>query len=58
MPVYRADLEIHGHFSRPDFARLDVAPEDVRIGDAVTALIGDVDGEAVVLFRPAAGEGS
>ena len=35
---------------------VDIAPEDVKIGAAVTAFIGDIDGNQVVLFRPA-GEG-
>ncbi len=36
------------------------APADVRIGDAVAAFVGEIDGDPVVLFRPAetpAGEG-
>lgn len=32
-----------------------VAPEDVTIGMAVTARVGDIDGEPVVLFEPAGG---
>ena len=32
---------------------VDTAPADVRIGDAVTAFVGEIDGERVVLFRPA-----
>lgn len=35
---------------------VDTAPEDVRIGDAVTAFVGEIDGEKVILFRPAGGE--
>ena len=32
---------------------VDIAPEDVRIGASVTAFVGDIDGNQVVLFRPA-----
>ena len=35
---------------------VDTAPEDVRIGDAVTAFVGEIEGEKVILFRPAGGE--
>ncbi len=31
---------------------VDVPAADVRIGDAVSAFVGDIDGNAVVLFRP------
>ncbi len=34
---------------------VDIAPEEVRIGDAVDAFVGEIDGDPVVLFRPAAG---
>ena len=33
---------------------VDIAPENVRIGDAVTAFVGEIEGDKVVLFRPAA----
>lgn len=36
---------------------VDTNPEDVRIGDAVTAFVGEIEGEKVILFRPAAGGG-
>ena len=32
---------------------VDIAPEHVRIGGAVTAFVGEIDGNRVVLFRPA-----
>lgn len=32
---------------------VDQAPDDVRIGQRVMPLIGDLNGEAAVLFRPA-----
>ncbi len=34
---------------------VDTSPQDVRIGDAVTAFVGEIEGETVILFRPAAG---
>ena len=42
---------------------VDVAPEEVRIGDAVTAFVGEIDGNRVVLFRragdaPGGGDGA
>ena len=33
---------------------VDTDPQDVRIGDAVTAFVGEIEGSRVVLFRPAA----
>lgn len=33
---------------------VDADPQHVRIGDAVTAFVGEIDGNRVVLFRPAA----
>ncbi len=63
VPVYRADLEIRGRFSRPDFAHLDVAPGDVlwerarlllSVGDA-RALRNRPEahwGEATIAFEP------
>jgi len=33
----------------------DIAPEDVTIGMAVVARVGDLDGEPVVLFSPSEG---
>ena len=32
---------------------VDIAPDAVRIGDAVTAFVGEIEGNRVVLFRPA-----
>ena len=32
-----------------------VAPEDVRIGMAVRGAVGEIDGKAAVIFRPAEG---
>ena len=32
---------------------VETAPADVGIGDAVTAFVGEIEGERVVLFRPA-----
>lgn len=34
---------------------VDVAPDEVRIGQSVDAFVGEVDGAKVVLFRPAGG---
>lgn len=34
---------------------VDIDPAEVKIGMPVTAFVGDVDGEAAVLFRPATG---
>lgn len=34
---------------------VDISPDNVSIGMAVTAFIGDIDGASVVLFRPEAG---
>lgn len=33
---------------------VDTDPQDVRIGDGVTAFVGEIEGNRVVLFRPAA----
>ncbi len=32
---------------------VDTDPQDVRIGDPVTAFVGEIEGNRVVLFRPA-----
>ncbi len=37
---------------------VDIDPEEVRIGDAVTAFVGEIEGNRVVLFRPAAAPAS
>ena len=34
---------------------VDIAPEDVKIGASVTAFVGEIDGNRVVLFRPLGG---
>lgn len=34
---------------------VDIAPENVKIGMAVSAFIGELDGQKLVLFRPEAG---
>lgn len=34
---------------------VDIDPVEVKIGMQVAAFVGDIDGEAAVLFRPAAG---
>ncbi|MDE0060396.1 MAG: OB-fold domain-containing protein [Defluviicoccus sp.] len=37
---------------------VDIEPGAVRIGDAVTAFVGEIEGNRVVLFRPAAAPAS
>ena len=37
---------------------VDIDPAEVKIGMVVKSFIGDIDGEAAVLFRPAAGGNS
>ena len=37
---------------------VDTDPQDVRIGDAVTAFVGEIEGNKVVLFRPASAPAS
>ena len=34
----------------------DIPPEDIKIGMAVKAYVGEVDGAAAILFRPATGD--
>lgn len=34
---------------------VDIPADQVKIGDEVTAFIGEIDGEQVILFRPAGG---
>jgi uncharacterized OB-fold protein len=36
---------------------VDSAPQDVRIGDDVTAFVGEIDGNRVVLFRSSDADG-
>ncbi|MEE2969679.1 MAG: Zn-ribbon domain-containing OB-fold protein [Pseudomonadota bacterium] len=36
---------------------VDLAPQDVRIGDDVTAFVGEIDGNRVVLFRSSDADG-